>query len=146
MNFSQIIFFRLIRYEFEKRLFNVLNKDIFNTQFDPNKNVFDANGNFISNLEKNNMKNQKSKRKSQNNLSRLLKNNSFIYSNSSLNNSSLNINNNKRKFKSENNISDYKKNTSNQYISKIKASSYNNISSNNNTLYSMAKMFFYMLI
>eukprot|EP00833_Pecoramyces_ruminatium_P013350 jgi/Orpsp1_1/1187382/evm.model.d7180000057330.1 len=118
------------KYEFEKRLYSVLNKDIFNTSFDPKKNIFDTNGNFVSNSEKKNNQNQKSKKKTQFNINNLLKNNSFIYSTSTLNldygNQSLGSN--KWKFKSENNIAELRKkknNNQNQYLSK----SYNNISS-----------------
>jgi len=114
------------KYEFEKRLYNVLNKDIFNTQFDPTKNIFDTNGNFSSNLDKNNGKNQKSRRKSQNNLNQILKNKSFIFSNSALNYDFGSSLNDRRKFKSENNINDYKKRASS---SRYSDGSYNNISS-----------------
>ncbi|ORX87791.1 hypothetical protein BCR32DRAFT_264027 [Anaeromyces robustus] len=134
------------KYEFEKRLYNVLNKNIFNSPYDPTKNIFDTNGNFISHSEKNSNRNQKQKRKSQNNINNLLKkNNSFIYSTSSYNLdfgnrdfNTLNNNNNKWKFKSENNIADLRRRNANnqtQYLSnKPKASSYNNISYNNNKL------------
>ncbi|ORX55273.1 hypothetical protein BCR36DRAFT_395877 [Piromyces finnis] len=124
------------KYEFEKRLYNVLNKDIFSASFDPQKNIFDINGNFITYPEKKN--NQKWKRKSKNNIN-FIKKNSFIYSSSILNLDLGNQDSNssslsKPKFKSENNISELlKKNMNNQNISKRKAFSYNNVSNLQNS-------------
>ncbi|ORY72308.1 hypothetical protein LY90DRAFT_700035 [Neocallimastix californiae] len=114
------------KFEFEKRLYSVLNKDIFNSSFDNKKKIFDTNGNFVTFSEKKNGQNQKSKRKSKYNL-----NNPFIFSASNFNlDYNQNLGSNRLKFKSENNISDYHKRNNNnqtQYLSK----SYNNISNNN---------------
>jgi len=107
-----------------------LNKDILNSTFDPNKNIFDVDGNFITTSDRRNSQSQKSKRKSKS--IGFLRKNSFIYSSSNLNYDlgSQNFGSlNNRKYKSENNISELRKrNMSSQYLNKNKAFSYNNVS------------------